>query len=160
MDFVQGQHITADYLLIDEHLDCIPIAKITKTGLGCSYPKQYVEKTKRDRHQKISSVERRIVNVDVYAIEVEKPHTFLISDRTYHKENGKPRLLLTHNGIPALDAGLSLAFGSSLASISLAQASATVGALSVIFGPVGLTLGVVTGVGIWGYRFFKNKDRK
>ncbi len=144
-------------MLIDEYMNCIPIVETTKIELSCTYPKQYSEVIQRDRHNKITSIERRIVKVDIYSIEVEAPHTFLVSDRTYCK--GKPRLLLTHNGIPALGAGLSLVFGSTPASLSFAQATASVGGLGVAFGPVGVAIGVMTGLGFLGYQFFKGQDK-
>ncbi|MFH1254754.1 MAG: hypothetical protein V1646_04985 [bacterium] len=66
-------------------------------------------------------------------------------------------MILTHNGLPALGLGVSLAFGSTPASISFAEATAAVGGLSLSAGPAGLAVG---GVGLLGYHFFyKTRDR-
>ncbi len=160
MDFVQAQYITTDYMLIDEHLTCVPITKAVRTELRTTYPQQYSEKIKRNRRNEITSIEKRIVNIDTYAIEVEEPHILLISDRSCDKTTSKPRLLLTHNGIPALAVGVSLAFGSTPASLSLAGVSASVGGLGVTLGPVGVALGVATGLGLLGYQLFKGNKKQ
>jgi hypothetical protein len=99
----------------------------------------------------------------MYAIEVEEPHTFLISDSSYDEHTwkpGEPRLFLTHNGIPALGVGLSLAFGSTPASISFAEATLSAGGVGAALGPAGVAVGVITSLGFLGYQLYKNKDEK
>jgi hypothetical protein len=53
-----------------------------------------------------------------------------------------------------------MAFDATPASLAFAEATATVGGMSVIFGPVGLTLGVLTSVGFLGYQLFKSDVNK
>jgi hypothetical protein len=160
MDFVQAQEITKSCMLIDAHMNCLAIVETNKLKLSCSYPEQYIEKVKRNRHKKVIAVVRLIVNADVYALEVEEPHVFLIAENPHATDISKTRLLLTHNGLPALAVGVSMAFDATPASLAFAEATATVGGMSVIFGPVGLTLGVLTSVGFLGYQLFKKDANK
>jgi len=87
-DFVQAQYLNTENMLIDVDLNCVPIFDMHKLELSGSYPKQYVEKIERGKHNRIKSAEKIFITIDVYAIEVEKPHTFLISDKTYFEKNG------------------------------------------------------------------------
>jgi hypothetical protein len=160
MDFVQAQDITKDCMLIDAHMNCLAIVETNRLKLSCSYPEQYIEKVKRNRHKKVTKVVRVIVNADVYALEVEEPHVFLIAENPHATDMSRTRLLLTHNGIPALAVGVSMAFDATPASLAFAEATATVGGMGVIFGPVGLTLGVLTSVGFLGYQLFKSDANK
>jgi len=160
MDFVQAQDITKGYMFIDECFNCIPVAKTIKRTPKTTHSQKHSTKIINDHYCQVTTTETRIENIYVYAIEVEQPHTLLISDGSCNEETGKPRLLLTHNGIPALSVGASFVFGSTPASLSLAQVSAGVGGLGVAFGPVGVALGVATGLGILGYQFFKSKKKK
>ena len=160
MDFVQAQYITKSCMLIDAHMNCLTIVETNRLNLSCSYPEQYVEKVKLNRHKKVTKVVRVIVNADVYALEVEEPHVFLIAENPRATDISKTRLLLTHNGLPALAVGVSMAFDATPASLAFAEATATVGGMGVIFGPVGLTLGVLTSVGFLGYQLFKSDANK
>lgn len=168
IDFIKAQHITTKHMLIDVNMVCFPITHKGKLEL-------YTKKT-------------RGISIEVYALEVEEPHVFFISDSSYSpvyeyyspknapwvklptKVVGfKPKdpkctknhcLILTHNGLPALGLGVSLAFGSTPASISFAEATAAIGGLSLSAGPAGLAVGCVTGLGLLGYHFFyKTRDR-
>ncbi|MFA6263710.1 MAG: hypothetical protein WC630_04710 [Candidatus Babeliales bacterium] len=160
MDFVQAQDITKSCMLIDAHMNCLAIEETNRLNLSCSYPEQYIEKVKRNRHKKVTKVVRLIVNADVYALEVEEPHVFLIAENPHATDMSRTRLFLTHNGIPALAVGVSMAFDATPASLAFAEATATVGGMGVIFGPVGLTLGVLTSVGFLGYQLFKSDANK
>ncbi len=62
--------------------------------------------------------------------------------------------------MPALGLGVSLAYESAPSSLSFAGATASVGGFGVAFGPVGLAIGVVTGLGFLGYQLFKSQDKK
>jgi hypothetical protein len=162
VELVKTQYITTDSMLIDVDLRCVPIVRIMKTELSCS-PQQYIEKIAKDKHNKIKSITTIPVHIDMYAIEVEEPHTFLISDSSYDEHTwkpGEPRLFLTHNGIPALGVGLSLAFGSTPASISFAEATLSAGGIGAALGPAGIAVGVITSLGFLGYQLYKNKDEK
>ncbi|MFA5306768.1 MAG: hypothetical protein WC365_04940 [Candidatus Babeliales bacterium] len=160
MDFVRAQDITKSCMLIDAHMNCLTIVETNRLNLSCSYPEQYVEKVKLNRHKKVTKVVKVIVNADVYALEVEEPHVFLIAENPHATDMSRTRLLPTHNGIPALAVGISMAFDATPASLAFAEATATVGGMGVIFGPVGLTLGVLTSVGFLGYQLFKSDANK
>jgi hypothetical protein len=150
MDFVRAQDITKSCMLIDAHMNCLDIVETNKLKLSCSYPEQYVEKVKRNRHKKVTGVVRLIVNADVYALEVEAPHVFLIAENPHATDMSKTRLLLTHNGIPVL-----LPITYHLASSSALTFPSILGGLSVVGGPVALALGI-TGLGYFGYKLFKS----
>jgi hypothetical protein len=137
VDFAQVECMTSEYMFadyrmfIDQHIRSTPIGRVEKIELSSTYP-QYREKVNG------SWVKRVQINAFVYALEVDGPHTFLISENPCYKEDGYPRAFLVHNGVPALGLGVSLAFGSTPASISLAQASIEIGKLTISFGPAGL----------------------
>jgi hypothetical protein len=158
IDLVQAQYLKKGDMFVDANMQCVPIVNIEKTELSCTYPNQYVEKIKKDKHNKINSLEKRTIKVDMYAIEVEETHTFLISEHSCNK-NEECHLLLTHNGIPALGLGISLAFDAAPTSISFAGASLTAGELSLAFGPIGVAIGL-TSLGFFGYHLYKNQDGK
>ena len=61
-----------------------------------------------------------------------------------------------HNGLPALAAGISLTFGSSLSSISFAGASVAAGGVSLLAGPTGLAIGAAA---LGSYALFKVCDK-
>lgn len=137
-DLVQAQYLNEGDMLIDVDMSCIPITKIRRADC-CT-----IKFDKKNR-----PIKTQTVKIYAYAVEVEEPHTFLVSENSEY-ENQICRLLLTHNGLPALAAGASWAFGSAPASISFAEMSLSVGGGYVALGPVGLALGVFTGVGIVG----------
>jgi len=147
-DFVQAQYLNEGDMLVDVDMSCIPITKIRSADC-CT-----IKFDKKNR-----PIKTQIVEIYAYAIEVEAPHTFLISEKSEYV-NQKCRLLLTHNGLPALAAGVSWAFGSTPASISFAEASLSVGGGYVSLGPAGLALGVFTGMGIVGYQYFFGDKKK
>jgi len=141
-DFVEAQYLNPGDMLIDVDMHCIPITKIRRADC-CTI--------KKDKHSR--PVEIYSVKIYAYAVEVEEPHTFLVSESNCYEEL-ECRLLLTHNGIPALAAGLSFAFESTPASISFTEASLSAGGLYASLGPVGLGLGIFTGLGFIGYQYF------
>ena len=145
VNFVEAQYLTTDHELVDSSMQFVPIVKIGKAELCTT------------KH----SVEKTMIKVYVYALEVEEPHTLLVAE-SFYDENiyDKPRLILTHNGIPELGLGVALAFGSNPSSISLAKASATLGGLEAELGPAGLAVGLAVGFGILGYNLYKSKDKK
>ncbi len=147
-DFVQAQYLNAGDMLIDVDMSCIPITKIRRADC-CT-----IKFDKKKRPIKIQTVK-----IYAYGVEVEEPHTFLISEKSEYA-NQERRLLLTHNGLPALAVGASWIFGSTSASISFAEASLSVGGGYVSLGPVGFALGVFTGVGIVGYNYFFGDKKK
>lgn len=157
-DFVQAQALSTNKLVIDDALHLVFLKDISQLNLSGTYPNQYVENIMRDKRGRIISSEKRYITINVYALEVEQPHTFLVWDHTYH-DDGKPRLLVTHNGIPALGVAAAVAFGSTPATISFLEASLMAGGLGVSFGPAGIALGMATGAGLIGYQLFKKKDK-
>lgn len=150
MDFVRAQNITKSCMLIDAQMNCLTIVETNRLNLSCSYPEQYVEKVIRNRHKKVTKVVKVIVNADVYALEVEEPHVFLIAENPHATDMSKTRLLPTHNGIPVL-----LPITYHLASSSALTFPSILGGLSVVGGPVALALGI-TGLGYFGYQLFKS----
>ena len=62
-----------------------------------------------------------------------------------------------HNGLPALAAGISLAFGSTPASLSFAGASIAAGGVSLLAGPAGWAIGAAA---LGSYALFKVCDKK
>jgi hypothetical protein len=159
MDFVEAQSITEEYQLIDTQMRCLPIFETNRMELSCTCPQQYAEKKKHGKHKKIKEVSRCKVSVNMYALEVEAPHVFLIGENPYVKDITKTKLLLTHNGIPALAAGVSLVFDATPASLAFGEATASIGGLGVAFGPVGVTLGVITSIGFLGYQLLKSDNQ-
>ncbi len=140
LDFLEAQNITPEYAFLDCDTCCHPV----------------IYKDKMELYTK----ESRDVTVEVYALEIESPHVYLVSDSSYlYDESKKHNLLITHNGMPALGLGVSLAYGSAPSSLSFAGATASVGSLGVAFGPIGVAIGVVTGLGFLGYQFFKSQDK-
>lgn len=140
-DFFQAQYLNPGDMLIDVDMSCVPITKIRRADFCTA------------KLDKKSIVEVRSVKIYAYAVEVDAPHTFLVSEKACYEEQ-MCRLLLTHNGIPALAAGLSFAFGATPASISFAEASLSVGGFYASLGPVGLGIGIFTGLGVVGYQYF------
>ena len=61
-----------------------------------------------------------------------------------------------HNGLPALAAGISLAFGSTPASLSFAGASIAAGGVSLLAGPAGWAIGAAA---LGSYALFKVCDK-
>ena len=75
---------------------------------------------------------------------MQEPHNYLIpvfSQGIDCKDDKNIPLILMHNGLPALAAGISLAFGSTPASLSLAEASIAAGGVSLLAGPGGWAIG-------------------
>ena len=102
-----------------------------------------------------------MVNVDVYSIEVEEPHTFLVADNSYFAKNKNHHLFVAHNGLAELSLGVSLAFDSTPASVSFVDTTITACGLGVKFSRYGWTAGATVGLGYLTYElFFKNKDNK
>ncbi len=159
MDFAQAQYITEDCQLIDTQMKCLPIFETNRMELSCTYPEQYAEKKKHGKHKRVKEVSRCKVSVNMYALEVEAPHVFLISENPYVKDITKTKLLLTHNGIPALAAGVSFVFDAAPSTLAFGEATASIGGLGVVFGPVGVTLGVVTSLGFLGYQLLKGDNK-
>lgn len=160
VDFVQAQYLTIKDMLIDINMSGIPIVEIHKTELNGTPAQQYSDKIKKNKHNKVVAVEERMVKVDVYSIEVEEPHTFLVADKSYLVKNENHHLFIAHNGLPVLGVGLSFAFGSTPASVSFAEATLTAGGIGAKFGPTGVALGIATGLGIWGYQYFFGDEKK
>ena len=159
MDFVEAQNITEEYQLIDTRMRHLPIFETNRMALSCAGSEQYVEKKKHGKHKRGQKVSRRKVRVDMYALEVEAPHVFLIGENPYVKDITKTKLLLIHNGIPALAAGVSLVFDATPASLAFGEATASIGGLGFVFGPVGVTLGVITSIGFLGYQLLKSDNQ-
>lgn len=97
MDFVEAQNITEEYQLIDTQMKGLPIFETNRMELSCAGQEQYADKKKHDKHKRVKEV-----SVNMYALEVEAPHVFLIGQNPYVKDIAKTKLLLTHNGLPAL----------------------------------------------------------
>jgi len=69
---------------------------------------------------------------------LKEPYNYLISVFSQGiacKDDKNIPLILMHNGLPALAAGISLAFGSTPASLSFAGASIAAGGVSLLAGP-------------------------
>ncbi len=161
VDFVQAQNLTTKNMIIDINMSCIPIVEINKTELNGTPAQQYSEKIKKDKHDKIVAIEKRMVKVDVYSIEVEEPHTFLVADKSYFAKNKNHHLFIAHNGLAELSLGVSLAFDSTPASVSFAEATLTAGGMGAKFGPYGWAAGFTLGVGYFLYNLFsKNNNNR
>jgi hypothetical protein len=149
MDFVPAQYITEECQLIDTKMKCLPIFETNRMSLICTGTEQYVEKKKHGKHKRVEEVNRCKIVVNMYALEVETPHVFLIGENTYVNDITKTRLLLAHNGIPAL---LSVTY--QVASSSTLSFPSLLGGISVVGGPFAVALGI-TGLGYFGYQLFK-----
>jgi hypothetical protein len=161
--FIQAQDITTNDLLIDSNMYCIPIINVGKKTLSNIDLQRYFNFNNHKNHKKdknIMSINKYIATFEVYAIEVEEPHVFLVADQSCIGRDDKPHLLITHNGLPALGLGVSLAFGSTPGSISFTGVTASVGGLSAALGPTGLVVGGIATLGILGYTFFAKKHTK
>jgi hypothetical protein len=159
VNFIQTQYIMPKDLLVDAQMQSVPITYMHALELKGAQ-NQYVERIERDKHG-IKLIERRYITVDMYAIEVEAPHTFLIANCSYYIKNNQYHLLITHNGLPMLALGVDIAFGSTPSSLSFAGATAAIGPMSTVLGPAGLAIGCVAGLTVLGYQLFKkNKDNK
>ncbi|KKQ12043.1 MAG: hypothetical protein US22_C0004G0001, partial [candidate division TM6 bacterium GW2011_GWF2_36_6] len=89
----------------------------------------------------------------------QEPHNYLIpvfSQSIACKDDKNIPLILMHNGLPALAAGVSLAFGSTPASLSFAGASIAAGGVSILAGPAGWAIGAAA---LGSYALFKVCDK-
>jgi hypothetical protein len=97
----------------------------------------------------------------VYSIEIEKPHTYFVSDHSFnYDEKTLHTFILTHNGIPALGLGFSFIFDKTVASVAFSEATASIGGFGLAMGPTGLVIGGITGLGWLGYNLFFKKDKQ
>jgi hypothetical protein len=157
IELIQAQYLTTDHMLIDINMNLIPIVGIIKVDF-------YIEETYQKRSwfkKKNCTSVTRFEKTDMYSIELEEPHIFLIPaclrGVNPQKDPDVP-LILMHNG--AAELSLGFAFGASVASVSFSEATVTACGLSVALGPAGLAVGATAGIGYFLYNIFSNNKDK
>ncbi|KKQ49983.1 MAG: RHS repeat-associated core domain protein [candidate division TM6 bacterium GW2011_GWF2_38_10] len=141
IEVIEAQYLTSSHMLLDSNLLTIPITQTHKKELY-----KVERRVKKYFWKSIKRVKRKTIftRIDLYSIELQEPHNYLIpvfSQGIACKDDKNIPLILMHNGLPALAAGISLAFGSTPASLSFAGASIAAGGLSLLAGPAGWAIG-------------------
>ena len=157
IEVIEAQYLTDSHMLLDSNLLTVPVTQTHKKELY-----KVERRVKKYFWKSIKHVKRKttLIRVDLYSIELQEPHNYLIpvfSQGIDCKDDKNIPLILMHNGLPALAAGISLAFGSSLSSISFAGASVAAGGVSLLAGPTGLAIGAAA---LGSYALFKVCDKK
>ena len=156
IEVIEAQYLTDSHMLLDSNLLTVPVTQTHKKELY-----KVERRVKKYFWKSIKHVKRKttLIRVDLYSIELQEPHNYLIpvfSQGIDCKDDKNIPLILMHNGLPALAAGISLAFGSSLSSISFAGASVAAGGVSLLAGPAGLAIGAAA---LGSYALFKVCDK-
>ena len=141
IEVIEAQYLTHSHMLLDSNLLTIPITQTHKKELY-----KVERRVKKYFWKSIKHVKRKTIftRIDLYSIELQEPHNYLIpvfSQGIDCKDDKNIPLILMHNGLPALAAGISLAFGSTPASLSFAEASIAAGGVSLLAGPAGWAIG-------------------
>ena len=156
IEVIEAQYLTSRHMLLDSNLFTIPITQTHKKELY-----KVERRVKKYFWKSIKHVKRKTIftRIDLYSIELKEPHNYLIpvfSQGIACKDDKNIPLILMHNGLPALAAGISLAFGSTPASLSFAGASIAAGGVSLLAGPGGWAIGAAA---LGSYALFKVCDK-